>query len=179
MLAIHLISCENNISFEFTTALVKSDTVRSYYFGRRRIWSFISSQILKHSYFCGMYWLSVYYNFVPEFWWQKPVTVAVRSKAWTDFARSKAGIVGSNSTEGMDICVFVLSCVQVAAFRRLITHPRSHTACVKRIMKLKKPGPNKGCEAIDEWMNEWIIMTKKYETECFRVFYILVYGLFK
>jgi hypothetical protein len=37
-------------------------------------------------------------------------------KAWTVFARSNAGIVGSNPTQRMDICVyvysvFVLSCV--------------------------------------------------------------------
>jgi hypothetical protein len=45
------------------------------------------------------------------------------SKAWNVFARSNAGIVGSNQTQGMDVCVcvysvFVLSCVQVAALRR-------------------------------------------------------------
>jgi hypothetical protein len=34
-----------------------------------------------------------------------PVTVAERSKAWTVFARSKAGIVGSNHIQGMDVCV--------------------------------------------------------------------------
>jgi hypothetical protein len=33
------------------------------------------------------------------------ITVAVRSKAWTAFARSNAGIGGSNTTEGMDVCV--------------------------------------------------------------------------
>jgi hypothetical protein len=33
-------------------------------------------------------------------------TVAARSKAWTVFARSKSGIVGSNPTRGMDVCVF-------------------------------------------------------------------------
>jgi hypothetical protein len=32
-----------------------------------------------------------------------PVTVAARSKAWTVFVRSDAVIVGSNSTQGMDI----------------------------------------------------------------------------
>jgi hypothetical protein len=48
---------------------------------------------------------------------QKPVTVAARPKAWTVFARSDAGIMGSNPTQGMDVwcgCVypvFVLSCV--------------------------------------------------------------------
>jgi hypothetical protein len=35
----------------------------------------------------------------------KPITVAERSKAWTVFARSNAGIVGSNLTEGKDVCV--------------------------------------------------------------------------
>jgi hypothetical protein len=43
--------------------------------------------------------------------------VAARSKAWTVFARSNAGIVGSNPTQGMDVCivcvyyVFLLFCV--------------------------------------------------------------------
>jgi hypothetical protein len=36
-----------------------------------------------------------------------PVTVAERSKACTVFARSEAGIVGSNPREGMDVwCVY-------------------------------------------------------------------------
>jgi hypothetical protein len=42
------------------------------------------------------------------------ITVAARSKARTVFARSNAGIVGSNRNQGMDVCVysvFVLSCV--------------------------------------------------------------------
>jgi hypothetical protein len=33
----------------------------------------------------------------------EPVTVAERSKACTVFARSKAGIVDSNPTQGMDV----------------------------------------------------------------------------
>jgi hypothetical protein len=46
----------------------------------------------------------------------RPITVAARSKAWTVFARSNAGIMGSNPTQGMDACVcvyfvLVLSCV--------------------------------------------------------------------
>jgi hypothetical protein len=50
--------------------------------------------------------------------------VAARSKAWTVFASSNTGIVGSDPTQGMDVCivylcsVFVLFCVQVAALRR-------------------------------------------------------------
>jgi hypothetical protein len=39
----------------------------------------------------------------------KPNTVAARSKTWTVFARSNIGIVGSNPTQGMDVCV--LFCV--------------------------------------------------------------------
>jgi hypothetical protein len=33
------------------------------------------------------------------------ITVAARSEASTVFSRSKAGIVASNPTEGMDVCV--------------------------------------------------------------------------
>jgi hypothetical protein len=35
----------------------------------------------------------------------RPITVAARSEAWTVFARLGAGIVGSNPTQGMDVCV--------------------------------------------------------------------------
>jgi hypothetical protein len=58
-----------------------------------------------------------------------PVTVAERSKASTVFARSAAGIVGSNSTQGMDVwcvcvcvCVLFCVCVQAEALRRA-EHP--------------------------------------------------------
>jgi hypothetical protein len=52
-----------------------------------------------------------------------PITEAAQSKAWAVFARSNAGIVGSNPTWDMDVCVcvysvFMLSCVYVAALRR-------------------------------------------------------------
>jgi hypothetical protein len=36
-----------------------------------------------------------------------PVTVAERSKPSTVFARSEAGIVGSNPTQGMGVMVYV------------------------------------------------------------------------
>jgi hypothetical protein len=35
-----------------------------------------------------------------------PITVAARSKAWTVFVRSNTGIVGSNPTRGIDVCVY-------------------------------------------------------------------------
>jgi hypothetical protein len=68
----------------------------------------------------------------------EPVTVVPRPKAQTAFARSDAGIVGSNPTEGMNIwCVsaFFL-CLCFSVFREwpydgLITRPRSPTVCEK------------------------------------------------
>jgi hypothetical protein len=48
-----------------------------------------------------------------------PVTVAERSKAWTVFARSEAGIVDSNPTQGIDVwCVYVfILCLCCPVFR--------------------------------------------------------------
>jgi hypothetical protein len=34
-----------------------------------------------------------------------PITVVTQSKAWTVFARSNAGIVGSNPSQGMDVYI--------------------------------------------------------------------------
>jgi restriction endonuclease S subunit len=39
---------------------------------------------------------------------KRPSSVAARSKAWTVFALSNARIVGSNPTQGMDVCAFIL-----------------------------------------------------------------------
>jgi hypothetical protein len=49
----------------------------------------------------------------------KPVTVAERSKACTVFARSEAGIVGSNHSQGM-VVVFVCVCVCVCVRARVL-----------------------------------------------------------
>jgi hypothetical protein len=49
------------------------------------------------------------------------ITSAARCKARTVMAHSKNGLMGSNSTRAVDICVyyvFVLSCVYVGSFRR-------------------------------------------------------------
>jgi hypothetical protein len=60
-----------------------------------------------------------------------PITVAARSKAWTVFARSNTGIVGSNSTQGMDVCMplFCLCCsvCRYRPYEGLILRPRSPT----------------------------------------------------
>jgi hypothetical protein len=78
-----------------------------------------------------------------------------RSKAWTVFDRSNTGIVGSNPTRGMDVCVR-LFCVCVALYvgsglvTGLIPHPRSPPDCVQ-IKKLKKKAAklHKVCRAIE------------------------------
>jgi hypothetical protein len=44
----------------------------------------------------------------------QPITVAALSKAWNVFARSNAGIAGSNPTQGMDVCL-CLFCVCVGS----------------------------------------------------------------
>jgi hypothetical protein len=38
-------------------------------------------------------------------WDDLPITVAALPEAWNVFARSNTGVVGSNSTRGMDVCV--------------------------------------------------------------------------
>jgi hypothetical protein len=44
-----------------------------------------------------------------------PITMAAQSKAWTVLVYSDTGIVGSNSTPGMDVCVRLFC---VGALRR-------------------------------------------------------------
>jgi hypothetical protein len=83
--------------------------------------------------------------------------VAPRFKAWTLFARSNADIVGSNPTQGMDVCVCVYSECMQRPWDGLITRPMSPTVCVKNITELKKrPGPNKGL-----W-SHWWMKCRKY-----------------
>jgi hypothetical protein len=54
--------------------------------------------------------------------YKEPVTVAERSETCSVFARSEAGIVGSNHTQGMDVyCLFVCMCVCVCVFLYLCT----------------------------------------------------------
>jgi hypothetical protein len=60
-------------------------------------------------------WLNFEY-FKMEYRFVSPITVAAWSKAWTVFAGSNAGIVGSNPTQDMDVyvrlfCVCVVLCI--------------------------------------------------------------------
>jgi hypothetical protein len=45
---------------------------------------------------------------------RQPITVAAWSEAWNVFARSNAGIAGSNPTQGMDVCL-CLFCVCIGS----------------------------------------------------------------
>jgi hypothetical protein len=83
---------------------------------------------------------------------QTPITVAALSKAWTVFARSNAGIVGSNPTQGMDVCVWVY-CVYVvlcvgSGFPNGWSSVQGVLPTVYRIKKLKEmPRPNNGLQS--------------------------------
>jgi hypothetical protein len=82
-----------------------------------------------------------------------PITVAARSKTWTVFARSNTGIVGSNPTWDINICVysvFVLSYVQVAALRWDDPPSKESYRLCKRSRNWKSgQGRTKGFRAID------------------------------
>jgi hypothetical protein len=68
--------------------------------------------------------------------------MAARSKAWAVFALSNTGIVGSNLTWVMDVCVR-LFCVQAETLRRADPRPRNPTYCIKdreteKVVKVRK-----------------------------------------
>jgi hypothetical protein len=64
----------------------------------------------------------------------KPTTAAARSKAGTVFVRSNTGVMGSNPTRGMDVCVRLFYVFVVYVGSGLATgpipRPRSPTGCV-------------------------------------------------
>jgi hypothetical protein len=82
-----------------------------------------------------------------------PVTLAARSKAWAVFACLKTGIVGSNPTRGMDVCVRLFYvCVVLCTGSGLATgwSPiQGVLPTVCRINKLKNGQGPKGCRAIE------------------------------
>jgi hypothetical protein len=82
-------------------------------------------------------------------------------------ARSNAGIVGSNTTQGTDICVcvysvFVLSCVLVAALRQADhLSKESHCLCKKDYKTEDEAWALQ--RAVEPLMNEWL---NKWMNEC-------------
>jgi hypothetical protein len=82
--------------------------------------------------------------------------MAAGSQAWTVFVRSSNGIVGSNPTQGMDVCivcvysVFVWSCVYEAAMWWVDNSSKvSDQLCIGLRNWKTGQGPTKGCRAID------------------------------
>jgi hypothetical protein len=78
----------------------------------------------------------------------KQITVAARSKAWTVFARLNIGIMGSNLTQGMDICLHLFCvCVVLCVGSGLATgcsHVQGVLPTVYMIKELKmRPMSNK------------------------------------
>jgi transposase InsO family protein len=80
----------------------------------------------------------------------EPITVTSRSKPWTAFARSNAGIVGWNPTQGMGVCIVCVRsvCVVLCVHSGLVTGwspVQVVLPTVYRIKNLKKRlRPNKG-----------------------------------
>jgi hypothetical protein len=87
-----------------------------------------------------------------------PITVAARSQAWTVFARSNAGIVGSNPIQSMDVCVRLFCvCVVLRAGSGLATGwspVQGVLPTVYRITKLKKTAKiqQKDSRAMDRYI---------------------------
>jgi hypothetical protein len=77
-----------------------------------------------------------------------PITVVTWSKAWTVSVRSNTGVVGSNPTQGMDVCVCLFCvCVVLCVGSGLATgwSPVQRVlSTVYRIKKLRKPPRSKG-----------------------------------
>jgi hypothetical protein len=86
-----------------------------------------------------------------------PITVAPRSKAWTVFTRSNAGIVGSNPTQDVVVCVrlffvCVLLCVGSGLAAGWSPSKESYRLYIGLRSWKERPRANiKDCRAIDRY----------------------------
>jgi hypothetical protein len=92
----------------------------------------------------------VYYDFgFGSLIYLLPITVAAWSTAWTAFSRSNTEVVGSNPSRGMNVCVFVLSCVLVdAVWRAYPPSKESYRLCVGRGNNKSNQVLTRGCSTI-------------------------------
>jgi hypothetical protein len=84
-----------------------------------------------------------------------PITLAARFRAWNAFTRSIAGIVGSNPTQGMDVCVRLFCvCVVLCVGSCLATGSspvQGVLPTMYRIKELKKRPRSNKSTAIDRY----------------------------
>jgi hypothetical protein len=86
----------------------------------------------------------------------KPITVAARSKARTVFACSNTGVVGSNRTRNMDVCVRLFCVCVVLYVGSCLAKGWSHIQGVLRtVYRVKKP--------------KWRSRSKRAERERFHI----------
>jgi hypothetical protein len=123
-----------------------------------------------------MYYLFQQQEFLyfPHIMYIWPTTAAARFKSWTVFARPHAGIVGSNPTQGMDVCI-VCVCSVLCVGRGTATGSspvQGVLPTMYRIKKLKKrPRPNKGLYIHNNnvytyflWPLQKVYLTKQYKS---------------
>jgi hypothetical protein len=98
----------------------------------------------------------------------KPITLATQFKAWTVFARSDTGIVGSKPTWGMDVCVCLLCvCAVLCVGSGLATDWSPVQRVLPTIYRLRNWKSGQGPQGLqsqrwmvgwmDGWMNGWIV----------------------
>jgi hypothetical protein len=83
-----------------------------------------------------------------------PITVAARSKTWTVFARSNAGVFGSNLTQGMDVCVYIYSVFVLSLRRADPPSEESYRLCKNDYETEEEVRAQQ--RAVVPLMNEWI-----------------------
>jgi hypothetical protein len=106
-----------------------------------------------------------------DYKYSSPITVVMRSKEWTVYHRLNTGIVGSNPTRDMDICVRLFCvCVVLCVGRGLVRGwfpVQGVLPTVYKIRKLKNgQGHTKGSGVL---MNEWMKWMNKYSLQLIRV----------
>jgi hypothetical protein len=137
--------CESNLVFIFGTLNNSSYIAINYFRSLYLYYYFCSKQTFVST---EIFHLSETENFC-QLWLLLPITVAEWSKARTVFARSNAGIIGSNPIQDMDVCILCIYSVIVLCVGRGLAKGLSPVQgvlpTVYRISKLKKrPRPNKG-----------------------------------
>jgi hypothetical protein len=92
--------------------------------------------------------------------------MASRSQAYTVFARSNTGIVGSNLTRGMDVCVpLCCVCVVLGVGSGLATGwspVQGVLSTVNRIKKLKRAQGPKRSRAIEREKKTFLIHPRQF-----------------